>query len=86
MKVELTEEQISALRVACLIAVKEYGACAKEELHDHGKGKCLKSKAAMYSDLYCMLHRENGVREMKINDATEMELDKKWEVGESTRK
>ncbi len=61
MKVELTEEQISALHVACLIAVKEFDARAKEELHDHEKVKRLKSTAAMYGDLYCMLHREGGV-------------------------
>lgn len=55
MMINLTEEQLSALRVACLVTAKQAKARA-DETNDRELIGIFMEQAAMYEDLYCILH------------------------------
>lgn len=71
MKIELTEEQVSMLRAACILTVKQYGECAKAVFFDdHELSETLKGKAEAYGELFCVLRsQEEGE---KCNEAKEV--------------
>mgnify|MGYP004540228927 CR=1 FL=1 len=55
MKIKVTVEQLSMLRVACLLAAKRHTELANS-VSDCELQEILESKAATYNELYRMLH------------------------------
>lgn len=49
------QSQLSALRVACLVAAEQAKARAKEDSDDKELVGIYEEQAAMYEDLYCIL-------------------------------
>lgn len=71
MKIELTEEQVSMLRAACLLTVKQYGERARDVyFDDYELSETLRGKAEAYGELFCVLRsQEEGEKD---NEAKEV--------------